>query len=74
VARRLGPDGFTSDSRFLRCSSTTARAWNSRNFIHRPGSDLYIVYNDQSQTGLPAGVFGRKDRQLVVKVTYLLQR
>jgi hypothetical protein len=44
------------------------------NFIYRPGSDIYIVYNDLSQTGLPADIFGRKDRQLVVKATYLLQR
>ena len=44
------------------------------NFICRPGSDIYIVYNDQSQTGLPADIFVRKDRQLVVKATYLLQR
>lgn len=44
------------------------------NFIYRPGSDLYIVYSDVSQTGLPADIFGRKDRQLVMKMTYLLQR
>jgi hypothetical protein len=44
------------------------------NFIYRPGSDIYVVYNDQSQTGLPADIFGRKDRQLLVKATYLLQR
>jgi hypothetical protein len=44
------------------------------NFIYRPGSDIYVVYSDLSQTGLPADVFGRKDRQLVVKATYLLQR
>ena len=44
------------------------------NFIYRPGSDIYIVYNDLSQTGLPADIFGKKDRQLVVKATYLLQR
>ena len=44
------------------------------NFIYRPGSDLYVVFNDLSQTGLPADIFGRKDRQLVVKMTYLLQR
>ena len=44
------------------------------NFIYRPGSDIYIVYNDLSQTGLPADIFGRKDRQFVVKATYLLQR
>ena len=44
------------------------------NFIYKPGSDLYIVYNDTTQTGLPADIFGKKDRQLVVKMTYLLQR
>ena len=44
------------------------------NFIYRPGSDLYVVYNDLSQTGLPADIFGKQDRQLVVKMTYLLQR
>ena len=44
------------------------------NFIYRPGSDIYIVYNDLSMTGQPADVFGKKDRQLVVKATYLLQR
>ncbi|HEX6164147.1 MAG TPA: DUF5916 domain-containing protein, partial [Vicinamibacterales bacterium] len=44
------------------------------NFIYRPGSDIYVVYNDLSQTGLPVDIFGRKDRQLVVKATYLLQR
>ncbi len=44
------------------------------NFIYRPGSDLYVVYNELSQTGLPADIFGRRDRQLVVKFTYLLQR
>ena len=44
------------------------------NFIYRPGSDIYIVYNDLSQTGLPADVFGRKDRQFLIKATYLLQK
>jgi hypothetical protein len=56
-------------------SSTQEVSNNVRfNFIYRPGSDIYIVYNDLSQTGLPADIFGRKDRQLVVKATYLLQR
>ena len=56
-------------------SATNELSNNVRfNFIYRPGSDLYVVYNDQSQTGLPADIFGRKDRQLVVKMTYLLQR
>jgi hypothetical protein len=44
------------------------------NFIYRPGSDLYVVYNDVVQTGLPADLFGRKDHQLVIKATYLFQR
>ena len=44
------------------------------NLIHRPGSDLYLVYNDLSQTGLPADIFGKKDRQFVMKVNYLIQR
>jgi hypothetical protein len=44
------------------------------NFIHRPGSDLYIVYNELRQTGLATDVFAQKDRQLVVKLNYLLQR
>jgi hypothetical protein len=56
-------------------SSTHEISNNIRfNFIYRPGSDLYIVYNELAQTGLPADIFGQKDRQLVVKVNYLLQR
>ena len=44
------------------------------NLIHRPGSDLFVVYNDLRQTGLPADVFAQKDRQLVVKLNYLIQK
>ena len=44
------------------------------NFIYRPGSDLYVVYNDLQQTGLPHGLFTPSDRQLVVKLNYLLAR
>ena len=44
------------------------------NFIYRPGSDLYIVYNDLQQTGLPTDVFTPTDRQIVVKMNYLLAR
>ncbi|MBI1875263.1 MAG: carbohydrate binding family 9 domain-containing protein [Acidobacteria bacterium] len=44
------------------------------NYIYRPGSDLYIVYNDLQQTGLLHGAFGPTDRQLVVKLNYLLAR
>ncbi|MBM3781976.1 MAG: carbohydrate binding family 9 domain-containing protein [Acidobacteria bacterium] len=56
-------------------TSTSEVSTNIRfNFIYRPGSDLYLVYTDQIQTGLPADIFGRKDRQLVMKLTYLLQK
>ncbi|MEQ1911295.1 MAG: DUF5916 domain-containing protein [Vicinamibacterales bacterium] len=56
-------------------SSTREISNNIRfNFIYKPGSDIYIVYNDVAQTGLPADVFAKKDRQLVVKMTYLMQR
>jgi hypothetical protein len=44
------------------------------NFIYRPGSDLYVVYNDLQQTGVPQGLFTPSDRQLVVKLNYLLTR
>jgi hypothetical protein len=35
---------------------------------------LDIVYNELRQTGLPADILGQRDRQLVVKMNYLLQR
>jgi hypothetical protein len=44
------------------------------NFIHRPGSDLYVVYNELRHTGLATDLFAQKDRQLVVKLNFLLQR
>ena len=44
------------------------------NLIHHAGSDLYVVYNDLRQTGLPADVFAQKDRQLVLKLNYLMQK
>jgi hypothetical protein len=45
------------------------------NFIYRPGSDLYIVYNGLDQTEmLPHQTFRPRDRQFVVKFTYLVSR
>ena len=56
-------------------SSTHEVSNNIRyNFIHRPGSDIYVVYNELRMTGLPAEIFAQRDRQFVVKVNYLLQR
>ncbi|MBI4538539.1 MAG: carbohydrate binding family 9 domain-containing protein [Gemmatimonadetes bacterium] len=48
--------------------STSARF----NFIYRPGSDLYIVY-DEVRRDVP-GLAGFRDRQLILKFTYLLSR
>jgi len=42
------------------------------NFIYSPGSDLYVAYDE-----LQADEFGRpevRNRQLVVKMTYLMSR
>ena len=57
-------------------NSLTSEVTNSVrfNFIYRPGSDLYIVYNDLQQTGLPQGTLVPSDRQFVVKMNYLLAR
>ena len=44
------------------------------NFIYRPGSDLYVVYNDLRPTGLPQSAAMPSDRQFVVKINYLLAR
>ncbi len=44
------------------------------NFIHRPGSDLYIVYTGLDRTGLEPGELVPHDRQLVIKLSYLLSR
>lgn len=42
------------------------------NFVYRPGSDLYVVYDDLQATlpGLPE----IRNRQVIVKMTYLLSR
>ncbi|MBI3399901.1 MAG: carbohydrate binding family 9 domain-containing protein [Acidobacteria bacterium] len=57
-------------------NSFTSEVTNSIRFnvIYRPGSDLYIVYNDLQQTGLPQSAFAPSDRQIVVKLNYLLAR
>ena len=44
------------------------------NWMYRPGSDLYVVYNGLQRTGLPEDVFHPTDRQIVVKMTYLLAK
>ncbi len=41
------------------------------NYIYRPGSDLYVVYND---VRLPNQAEIPRDRQLLIKLSYLLAR
>jgi uncharacterized protein DUF5916/cellulose/xylan binding protein with CBM9 domain len=42
------------------------------NYTYRPGSDLYVVYNDLRPSGRPAGTFGPHDRHLIIKMNYML--
>ena len=51
--------------------STSARF----RFIFRPGSDIYVVYDEvRRDTDVPMSPFVEefRDRQLIVKMTYLL--
>jgi GH18 family chitinase len=48
--------------------STSARF----NFIYRPGSDIFVSYDDVRRD-MP-GLYDFADKQLIVKVTYLLSR
>ena len=44
-------------------------------YIYRPGSDLYVVYNEGRDTGLPAPSRNQvRSRSLSVKLTYWLSR
>jgi hypothetical protein len=55
-------------------NSLTRQVSNSvrYNFVYRPGSDLYIVYDDLQ--GTAPGVPEVRNRQILVKMTYLLSR
>jgi hypothetical protein len=44
-------------------------------YIYRPGSDLYVVYNQGWDTDIPGEhSFRARDRSLTVKITYWLSR
>jgi len=44
-------------------------------YVYRPGSDLYVVYNQSSNTNLPGPQWmSVKNRSLAVKLTYWLSR
>ena len=42
-------------------------------FIHTPGADLFIVYNERQLVSASAGQQGLIDRALIVKLTHLLR-
>jgi hypothetical protein len=67
---------MTLSSLFQYNSSTSEVTSSIRfNFIHRPGSDLYIVYNGLDQTIEPQlGIVDREQRAVMVKFTYLISR
>ena len=65
----------TMTLRTLTQYNSLAEQWSTSirfNFIYRPGSDIYIVYDDvrRDPTGFPLV----KDRQIMFKFTYLLSR
>jgi len=65
----------TMTLRTLTQYNSLAEQWSTSvrfNYIYRPGSDIYIVYDDvrRDPTGFPLV----KDRQILLKFTYLLSR
>jgi hypothetical protein len=65
----------TMTVRTLTQYNSLAEEWSTSvrfNYIYRPGSDIYIVYDDvrRDPTGFPL----IKERQILVKFTYLLSR
>ena len=48
------------------------------NYIYRPGSDIYIVYDELRRDDYQDGRYNEfasfRERQLIVKVTYLFSR
>jgi hypothetical protein len=80
VSQSFSPDlfvkGFVQYNDERRTASINLLFW----YIYRPGSDLYIVYNEGRETDLPERLgapspWSRpRDRSLAVKMTYWLAR
>jgi hypothetical protein len=69
LSPRLTVRTLSQYNSYTRQLTTSARL----NFIFRPGSDLYVVYDDLWREPA-AGVPEIRNRQLVLKLTYLLSR
>jgi len=74
VSRSFSPDlfvkGFMQYNDDRRTASFNLLFW----YIYKPGSDLYVVYNEGRETDLPDRWSRPRSRSLAVKMTYWLAR
>jgi hypothetical protein len=74
VSQSFSPDvfvkAFTQYNDERRTASFNLLFW----YIYKPGSDLYIVYNEGRETDLPDRWSRPRNRSLAVKMTYWLAR
>ena len=60
-------------SGIVQYSSTNASAGTNFRWEYRPGSELFVVYTDDYNTGTPAAADALRNRALVVKVNRLFR-
>jgi hypothetical protein len=74
VSQSFSPDvfvkGFMQYNDERRAASINLLFW----YIYKPGSDLYVVYNEGRETDLPDRWSRPRNRSLAVKMTYWLAR
>jgi hypothetical protein len=74
ISQSFSPDlfvkGFVQYNDDRRTASLNLLLW----YIYKPGSDLYIVYNEGRDTDLPDRWSRPRSRSLAVKMTYWLAR
>ena len=74
VSQSFSPDlfvkGFVQYNDERRAASVNFLLW----YIYKPGSDLYVVYNEGRETDLPDRWSRPRNRSLAVKMTYWLAR
>jgi hypothetical protein len=74
VSQSFSPDlfvkGFVQYNDERRTASFNLLFW----YIYKPGSDLYVVYNEGRETDLPDRWSQPRNRSLAVKMTYWLAR
>jgi hypothetical protein len=74
VSQSFSPDlfvkGFVQYNDERRSASVNLLFW----YIYKPGSDLYVVYNEGRETDVPDRWSRPRNRSLAVKMTYWLAR